>query len=88
MTHEIEIVKLIWNALLTVGGGLVIYFYNDIVKKSEKLNNKVEELQKELNAVKIEYVEKSEIQRIEQRIDSRFMEMREFIVQILDRNGK
>lgn len=85
---EWEAIKLIWNAALTIGGGLIAYFYNEIVKKLDKAQEKIEKLQAEINAVKLQYVEKSEIQRIEQRIDTRFLEMREFITQILDRNFK
>lgn len=85
---DVESFKLIWNAALTIGGAVIAYFYNEITKKYEKVFDKAEKLQHEINTVKLQYVEKSEIQRIEQRIDARFLEMREFITQILDRNAK
>lgn len=83
---EWDAIKLIWNAALTIGGGLVAYFYSDIMKKLQKSDERTEKLQNELNDVKLKYVEKSEIERIEKRIDTRFLEMREFITQIMHRD--
>lgn len=50
-----------------------------IAEGHEKLNT----LDKELTKVKVEYVQKAEIHRIESRIDQRFSEMKDFFTEII-----
>jgi septation ring formation regulator EzrA len=91
---EWEVIKTLWNFALTACAGLIVYFYNNVVEKQkelhkrtedlhEHLTDKTDQLQKEIHTVKLDYVAKSEILRIEQRIDTRFNEMQTFLTTVL-----
>ena len=80
---EWEAFKFIWTTVLTVGMAIIGFIWKNLVDKVEKAHDRTENLEKELTKVKVEYVQKEEINRIESRIDTRFVEMKEFILQIV-----
>jgi hypothetical protein len=80
---EWEAFKFIWTTVLTVGMAIIGFIWKNLVDKVEKVHDRAENLEKELTKVKVDYVQKEEINRIENRIDTRFVEMKEFILQIV-----
>ena len=62
-----------------VGG----FLWNNLMEKHKNSNEQISDLQKEVTKVKVEYVQKEEIHRIEQRIDNRFAEMKEFFSHVV-----
>ena len=75
--------EFIWKSVMTVGIAAVGFVYRDIMAKFEALEKASKENRDELHRVQINYVHKDEIKRIEERIDVRFGEMREFFTTIL-----
>lgn len=75
-------VNAVWNAFLTlavvIGGGMWTVLY----QKSEKLQDRHEQLKDEVSKVKTEYVHKEEISRVEHRIDRKFDELKEFFMEL------
>lgn len=80
---EWEAFKFIWTTVLTLGMGVIGFIWKNLMEKVDKAHDKTENLERELTKVKVEYVQKEEINRIENRIDTRFVEMKEFILQIV-----
>ena len=80
---EWEAFKFIWTTVLTVGMGVIGFIWKNLMDKVEKGHEKTDALERELTKVKVDYVQKEEINRIENRIDTRFVEMKEFILQIV-----
>jgi hypothetical protein len=75
--------EFIWKTVLTAGLASGGYIYRSFVEQIEGLKRDNKELRQSLHNVQINYVQKNEIERIEERIDVRFFEMREFFTTIL-----
>lgn len=80
---EWEAFKFLWTTVLTIGMGVIGFIWKSLIDKVHKTENELANLSKELTKVKVDYVQKEEINRIEGRIDTRFNEMKEFILQIV-----
>ena len=79
------IVKDLLIVIYTLVLGVAAYAYKQGQKQMEKLENRQDELTKELNDVKLQYLEKTEIEKIETRIDKRFDEMRELVLSLIEK---
>jgi len=80
---EWDMFKFIWSTVLTIGMAVVGFIWKIIADKVEKGHQDIDALEKELMKVKVDYVQKEEINRIEARLDSRFSEMKELILQLV-----
>lgn len=72
-----------WKSVITVGVAAGGFIYRNIMDKFESLSKDNRDIREQLHHVQLQYVRKDEIQRIEERIDVRFIEMREFFTTIL-----
>ena len=79
------IVKDLLIVIYTLVLGVAGYAYKQGQKQMERLENRQDELTKELNNVKLQYLEKTEIEKIETRIDKRFDEMRELVLSLIEK---
>ena len=79
------VVKDLLIAIYTLVLGIAAYAYRQGQKQMERLENRQDELTKELNTVKLKYLEKTEIEKIETRIDKRFDEMRELVLSLIEK---
>lgn len=80
---EFEMLKLIWNSALTVVAAIGALLWKSVSDKIDTYGKKTEEVQSELVKVKVDYVQKNELHRIEERIDKRFEEMKQFFSNIV-----
>ncbi len=71
--------------LLTMSALLAAYAYKQGQKRMDKLETTQEQLTKDLNNVKLQYLEKTEIEKIEARIDKRFDEMRDLVLTLVNK---
>lgn len=92
---EWELAKLVWTSLMTlavaIGGGLWKIVNDKIVdlkKELVEVNDRMHKAANKLHEVQLTYVQKTEMAAIEQRIDKRFEEMRDFFIAIFDRDDK
>ncbi len=85
---EWEFLKLLWSSVLTLSVAAIGGLWKIGMEKVNDLTHKAEEIQKELQRVQINYVQKEEIHRIESRIDQRFSEMKDFFSQVVQRTAK
>lgn len=72
-------------ALYTLLLGVAGWAYKQGTKRMDKLETQYEEMAKELNQVKLQYLEKAEIEKIETRIDKRFDEMRALVLSLIEK---
>ena len=80
---EWDLLKLIWSSALTIVVAIFGMLWRGMMEKLQDNHEKLNTLDKELTKVKVEYVQKEEIHRIESRIDQRFSEMKEFFTEIV-----
>lgn len=79
------IVKDLLIAIYTLIVGVAAYAYKQGQKRMDKLEASNEMLTKDLNNVKLQYLEKTEIEKIESRIDRRFDEMRVLVLSLIEK---
>ena len=78
-----DLIKVLWMIFISVIvpiAGTAWKHGNDRLKDIE---TKHDLLTKEINDVKLQYLEKAEIEKIEARIDKRFDEMRELLLELI-----
>jgi Tfp pilus assembly protein PilO len=80
---EWDLIKLVWSSVLTIVVAIFGMLWRSMVEKLQDSHEKLNILERELTKVKVEYVQKEEIHRIESRIDQRFSEMKEFFTEIV-----
>jgi Tfp pilus assembly protein PilO len=85
---EWDLFRLVWSSILTVAVAVIGGLWKIIMDKVHDLQQKAEEIQRELHKVQVTSVQKEEIHRIESRIDQRFTEMKEFFSQLLHRASR
>ncbi len=71
----------LYTLLLAVAG----WAYKQGNKRMDKLETQHERVTEELNQVKLQYLEKAEIEKIESRIDKRFDEMRALVLSLIEK---
>lgn len=84
---EWDLFRLVWSSILTVAVAVIGGLWKIIMDKVHDLQQKADEIQRELQRVQVNYVQKEEIHRIESRIDQRFGEMKEFFSQLMRRTN-
>ena len=82
---EWSAITLLWNTFLTVSAFLLGIIWKNLMDRVEAAEKQGQELQHEINKVEIDYVERSEIARIEDRIDNRFDQIQTFFISILEK---
>lgn len=80
---EWDIIKLIWSSVLTIAVAVFGMIWRNMMEKISDNHEMIKRIDSELTKVKVEYVQKEEIHRIEARIDQRFSEMKEFFTEII-----
>lgn len=80
---EWELIKLVWSSVLTISVAVIGMLWRNLMEKIADTHSMLQRIDTELNRVKVEYVQKEEIHRIESRIDQRFSEMKEFFTEII-----
>jgi hypothetical protein len=86
MTIELyEIIKILIGALYTLLIGVAVWAYNYQTKRIDKLDSDNKDLAQLVNDVKLQYLEKTEIEKIEARIDRRFDEMRTLMLSFIEK---
>jgi Tfp pilus assembly protein PilO len=80
---EWDLIKLVWSSVLTIVVAIFGMLWRSMVEKLQDSHEKLNIIERELTKVKVEYVQKEEIHRIEARIDQRFSEMKEFFTEIV-----
>jgi Tfp pilus assembly protein PilO len=80
---EWDLIKLVWSSVVTIVVAIFGMLWRSMVEKLQDNHEKLNILERELTKVKVEYVQKEEIHRIESRIDQRFSEMKEFFTEIV-----
>lgn len=85
MLELFPFIKDIIFGLLAVVTGLAAYAYKQGQRRMDKLENETAALTKELHYVKLQYLEKTEIEKIESRIDKRFDEMRVLVLSLVEK---
>ncbi len=79
---EWDLLKLVWSSALTIVVAIFGMLWRGMMEKLQDNQEKLNTIDKELTKVKVEYVQKEEIHRIESRIDQRFNEMKDFFTEI------
>lgn len=82
---DLDFFRLVWSSILTIAVAIIGGLWKLIMDKVHDVQQKAEELQKEIHNVQINYVQKQDIHRIEARIDQRFNEMKDFFSQLVKR---
>lgn len=80
---EWDLVKLIWSSVLTIAVAVFGMLWRNLMEKINDNTQMLKHIDNELTKVKVDYVQKEEIHRIETRIDQRFSEMKEFFTEII-----
>jgi|688.fasta_scaffold483809_3 hypothetical protein len=79
----LDLIKVLWMFITAFFIPLAAWAWNHITERINLSQEKYDILTKELHDVKLQYLEKAEIEKIEARIDKRFDEMRELLLELI-----